>query len=89
MAENNFFLNNNFGININLPQKTINTVKRAVKQEVEENLGINEVKNFFEDNDKVFSGEVAKEIRKYQAMIYSLGQISREGQPKVTFRRTV
>ena len=88
MAENNFFLNNNFGININLPQKTLSTVKRAVKQEVE-NLGFAEVKNFFGDNDKVFSGEVAREIRKYQAMIYSLGQISREGQPTRTFRRTV
>ena len=88
MAENNFLLNNNFGININLPHKTLNTVKRAVKQEVE-NLGLAEVKNFFEDNDKVFSGEVAREIRKYQAMIYSLGQLSREGQPTRTFRRTV
>lgn len=88
MAENNFFLNNNFGINVNLPHKTINTVKRAVKQEVE-NLGLKEVKNFFENNDKVFSGEVAREIRKYQAMIYSLGQVSREGQPVTTFRRTV
>lgn len=88
MAENNFFLNGNFGININLPNKTINTVKRVVQQEVE-NLGLNEVKNFFEDNDKVFSGEVAKEIRKYQSMMYTLGQVSREGQPITTFRRTV
>ena len=88
MAENNFFLNNNFGINVNIPHKTINTVKRAVKQEVE-NLGLAQVKNFFEDNERVFSGEVAKEIRRYQAMMYALGQVSREGQPITTFRRTV
>ena len=88
MAENNIFLNNPFGFNIALPQKTIKTVKSALQHEAE-NLGLNEVKNFFEDNDKVFSGEVAKEIRKYQSIIYSLGQISREGQPISTFKRIV
>ena len=88
MPENNFFLNNNFGINVNIPHKTLNTVKRAVQQEVG-NLGLNEVKNFFEDNEKVFSGEVAKEIRKYQSMMYALGQVSREGQPITTFKRIV
>lgn len=88
MAENNIFLNNPFNFNISLPKKTIRTVQNALQKEAE-NLGLNEVKNFFEENDKVFSGEVAKEIRKYQSIIYSLGQLSREGQPISTFKRIV
>ncbi len=88
MADNNIFLNNPFSFNINLPKKTIKTVQSALRSEAE-NLGLNEVKNFFEENDKVLSGEVAKEIRKYQSIIYSLGQLSREGQPISTFKRIV
>ena len=88
MADNNIFLNNPFSFNINLPKKTIKTVQRALRSEAE-NHGLNEVKNFFEENDKVLSGEVAKELRKYQSIIYSLGQLSREGQPISTFKRIV
>ena len=88
MAENNIFLNNPFNFNISLQKKTIKTVQSALRHEAE-NLGLNEMKNFLENNDKVFSGEVSKEIRRYQAMIYSLGQVAREGQPISTFKRIV
>ena len=40
---------------------------------------------YLDKNNKVFSGEVAEEIRMYQAQIYSLGQFAREGQPITTF----
>jgi hypothetical protein len=88
MADNDVFLNNPFSFNINLPKKTIKTVQSALRNEAE-NLGLNEMKNFFEENDKVLSGEVAKEIRKYQSQMYALGQVMREGQPKRTFNANV
>ena len=84
MAENNIISNNPFGINIEIPKKTIQEVKKVAQQEIA-NISSNPFLNYLDENDKVFSGEVAAEIRKYQAQMYSLGQVMREGQPVRTF----
>lgn len=88
MNENQIIQKNPFGLNITLPKKTIEEVKKVAQQEVE-NITVNPFINYFEENDKVFSGEVANEIRKFQSQIYSLGQVMREGQPRRTFRADV
>lgn len=85
MDNSNSILNKNpFGLNITLPKKTIEEVKKVAQQEVE-NITLNPFVEYFEENDKVFSGQVAKEIRSCQAQIYALGQVMREGQPRSTF----
>lgn len=85
MAENkNLILNNPFGFNIALPKKTIKEIQKVAQQELED-ITVNPFLNYLNDNDKVFSGEVANEISKYQAQMYALGQVMREGQPKRTF----
>ncbi|MBQ9244775.1 hypothetical protein IJ182_00740 [bacterium] len=85
MEDNKGIQNRPFGLNIVAPHKTIEEVKKVVKQEVED-ITVNPFLNFLETNEKVFDGTVEKEIRKYQAMIYNMGQASREGQPTTTFK---
>ena len=85
MSNENSMIKNTFGLNIALPKRTIQEVKKVVKQEFE-NISANPFLNYLDENNKVFSGEVAQQIRKYQAQIYSLGQVMREGQPVRTFR---
>lgn len=82
--ENQTIIQNPFGLNIALPQKTIQEIQKVAEQEVQ-NLTVNPFIEYLEENDKVFSGEVAAEIQKYNAQIYALGQIMREGQPITTF----
>ena len=85
MTEQSKIISNNpFGLNVALPSKTIEEVKKVVKQEAL-NISANPFVDYLEQNDKVFSGEVAREIRKHQSQIYTLGQIMREGQPISTF----
>ena len=81
-------LKNPFGLNIAVPKQTIQEVKKAVEREVKE-ITENPFTDYLEENDKVFSGDVAKEIMKYQAQIYSLGQIMRKDEPVRTFRADV
>ncbi len=80
MEEKQILSKNPFGLNIALPQKSIQEVQKVAKQELE-NITVNPFIEYFEENEKVFSGEVANEIKKYQAQMYSLGQVMREGQP--------
>ncbi len=84
MTDNQKILKNSFGLNIAIPHKTIKEVQKVAKQEIE-NISLNPFTNYLNENEKVFSGEVAGEIRKYQAQMYALGQIMREGQPKSSF----
>lgn len=77
-------LKNPFGLNIAVPKKTLQEIKKTVEKEVRE-ISVNPFSEYFEENDKVFSGEVAQEIHKYNAQIYALGQIMREDEPKRTF----
>ena len=84
MPNNQISLGNPFGLNIALPKKTLEDVQKAAKKELEE-ITVNPVLEYLEENDKVFSGQVAREIKKYQAQIYSLGQVMREESPHSTF----
>ncbi len=84
MNEQGIIQKNPFGLNITLPQKTIEEVTKVAQQEIE-NITVNPFVEYLEENDKVFSGEVANEIKKYQSQIYALGQVMREGQPTRTF----
>lgn len=82
MADSNNILNRPFGLNIKVPERTL--------QQVQETAG-NAVNIFapaftyLDENDKVFNGDVAKEIDKYNRMAYSLGSIMRAGKPEVSF----
>ncbi len=84
MAEQNIISNNPFGLNVTLPKKTIQEVKKVVEQDIGD-ITVNPFLDYLDENDRVFSGEVAKEIRKYQSQMYALGQVMREGQPSRTF----
>lgn len=84
MEEQSILQKKPFGLNIAVPHKTVAEYKKVAKQEIE-NISVNPFLNYLDENDKVFSGEVASEIRKYQAQIYALGQTMREGQPRSTF----
>lgn len=84
MAEQQIISKNPFGLNITLPKKTIQEVTKVAQQELE-NISVNPFVEYLEENDKVFSGEVAGEIRKYQAQMYTLGQVMREGQSQSHF----
>lgn len=84
MADKQVLQQKIFGLNISLPQKTIQEVQKVAQQELE-NITLNPFTEYFDENDKVFSGEVAKEIKKYQSQMYTLGQVMREGQTHSSF----
>ena len=65
--DNQPIIKNPFGLNIALPQKTIQEIQKVAEQEIE-NLTVNPFVDFLADNDDVFSGKVAEEIKKYNAM---------------------
>lgn len=88
MAENQPIQKNIFGLNVALPKKTIKEVQKVAKQEIE-NISVNPFLDYLNENDRVFSGEVANEIRKYQAQVYALGQVMREGKPTRTFSANI
>lgn len=88
MDNNQSIIKNPFGFNIALPNKTIQEIQKVAEQELQE-ITVNPFINYLEENDKVFSGEVSEEIQKYNAQIYALGQIMREGQPITTFNVSI
>ena len=85
MVENNIIQKRPFGLNIAFPHKTIEEVKKVVQKEVED-ITANPFINYLDENEKVFDGTVQKEIRKYLALIYAMGQAARDGQPTTTFK---
>ena len=89
MSEQQSIISNNpFGFNVTLPKKTIQEVKKVVEKEIAD-ISVNPFVEYLDENDRVFSGEVAKEIRKYQAQMYTLGQVMRKGRPTRTFNANV
>lgn len=88
MEEKKLIFRNPFNINIQTPKKTIQEVQKVAKQELAE-MSVNPFLNYLDQNDKVFSGEVAREIIKYQSQIYALGQAVRNGEPRTTFRADI
>ena len=92
MDNQSSILKNSFGLNIAIPKQQISEVKKAVEIGVEnlsKSINANPFVDYFETNDKVFSGEVAREIESYHAQIYTLGQVMREGEPGSTFNASM
>ncbi|MBQ3642475.1 hypothetical protein II906_11215 [bacterium] len=85
MADGKLIFNNPFGINFQLPKKTLKEIEKVAKNQIKE-ISVNPIADYLEQNDKFFSGEVTNEIRKYQAQIYAMGQAARENQPIRTFK---
>ncbi len=75
-------LNRPFGLNITLPQRTLQQFQETATNAV--NL-FSPVVDYLEENDKVFSGEVARQIEKYNEMAYAMGSAARAGKDKTTF----
>lgn len=88
MDSQSSILKNSFGLNVALPRQQMGEIKKAVETGIEsfsKNIKENPFVDYFEANDKVFSGEVSREIENCHAQIYALGQIMREGEPVSTF----
>ncbi len=84
MDNNNIINGNPFLQSILYPKKTIEEVTKVAKKELGD-ITVNPFIDYLESNSEVFNGNVTKKIRQYQSMIYNLGQLCREGQPKSTF----
>ncbi len=84
MENNNIIKGNPFLQNILYPKKTLEEVTKVAKQELG-NITVNPFIDYLDNNSEVFNGNVTKQIRQYQAMLYNMGQLFREGQPKRTF----
>lgn len=82
MSDSNNILNRPFGLNIKVPERTLQQVQESAGNAV--NI-FTPIFTYLDDNNKVFSGDVAKEIDKYNRMTYSLGSIMRAGKTEVKF----
>lgn len=78
MAESNNILNRPFGLNIRVPERTLQQVQETATNTA--NI-FSPMFTYLDENDKVFSGDVAKEIDKYNRMAYNLGAVMRDGKP--------
>ena len=81
MAEN--FIKQPFGLNIKVPTRTI-------KQSQETAQGVvsslwEPLFNFIDQNQNVFTGNVANEIEKYNLMMFNVGAALRQGNTNGSF----
>lgn len=75
MADN--FIKQPFGLNIRVPEKTLKQFEKTAEGSVN---GIWEpLFNFIDENQNVFTGDVSRQIAKYNAMQYNIGAVLREG----------
>ncbi len=75
MADN--FVKQPFGMNIKVPTRTIKQTKETA-QGVVNNLW-EPLFNFIDENQNVFTGNVANEIEKYNLMMFNVGSALRKG----------
>lgn len=75
MPEN--ILNKPFGMNIFIPERTAQQYKQTLNKAVSSLW--TPLFDYFEKNENVFSGDISKEIAKYNAITYSMGSIARGG----------
>ncbi len=74
MAEN--FFKQPFGMNIKVPTRTIKQTKESAQGAVS---GLWEpLFNFIDENQNVFTGNVAHEIEKYNLMMFNVGAALRK-----------
>lgn len=83
MADSSNILNRPFGLNIKVPERTIQQAQETAGSAVS-NLWT-PLFSYLDENNNVFTGDVAREIDKYNRMAYSLGSIVRQGKPEITF----
>ena len=76
-------LNLPFGLNIRLPERTLQQMQETLEGQVE-NLFM-PINNFFEVGENVFNGNIAEKIDTYNRQTYNLGAIMRDGIEKPTF----
>ena len=74
---------NLFGLNVNLPTRTIKQVKDTATKHLGEL--VSPIFDYLEDNQKVFTGELTDELNKYNAQMYRYGQVMRKGTQKSGF----
>ncbi len=67
----NEFIKQPFGMNIKMPVKTVQQVEKTAQGSVN-NLWA-PLFNFINDNQNVFTGDVWKQIEKYNALSYNIG----------------
>lgn len=77
-------LNKPFGLNI-YPERTIQQGKDTINSAL--NTLWQPLFNYLETNEKVFSGDISKEIDKYNRLTYNLGAQMRELKPQGSFDR--
>ena len=67
----NDYLEQPFGMNIKIPEKTLKLIEQGAESRV--NSIFEPLFNFIEDNQNVFTGDVSRQIDKYNALQYNIG----------------
>lgn len=71
-------LNQPFGLNVKLPTRTIEQIKQTAQGTAG---GVWEpIFSFINDNQEVFTGNVAEKIEKYNLMMFNIGSELRKGE---------
>ena len=65
-----------FGLNVRVPQRTLQEAQKTLETQVS-NLWT-PIFDFFEENEKVFNGDVSQMIDVYNRQTYNLGAMMRE-----------
>ena len=81
MAEN--FINKTFGQNVKIPVKTLKQFEKTAQGSV--NNIFEPLFNFIDDNQNIFTGNVANEIEKYTLMTYNINALLKKGQTSSGF----
>ena len=76
-------INQPFGLNVKVPTRTM----QQIKQTAEGTVGglWDPLFSFIDDNQNVFTGNVANQIEKYNLMMFNIGAELRKGSDHVTF----
>ena len=69
MSQN--FFERPFGLNIKLPERTIQQGKQTLVKLADDLF--NPFGEFFEENQKVFNGDIFSEIQKYDQLCFNIG----------------
>lgn len=70
------FFDKQFGLNVKLPERTIQQSRETITKAVD---GLfNPFGEFFENNKKVFNGDIYNEIEKYDLLCFNIGSQLRQ-----------
>ena len=77
------FLNETFGMNVKIPARTLEQIKQTAEGSV---IDLWEpLFGFIDENQNVFTGNVANQIEKYNLLMFNIGAELRKGSDHVTF----